>query len=97
MEQDTFSAEELAERMKLHPGTIRNYVCRGVLPPPTGKGQNARYDLRHLHVLMAIATERANRMTMRDWRDRWSATDGVLGDVSGDATFDRVRTAVADY
>ena len=68
----TFTAEELAERMGLHRGTIRNYVWRGVLPPPLGKGRNTRYDERHLYILMAIQNERQNRMTIRDWADKVS-------------------------
>ena len=77
MESETFTAAELAARMNIHPGTIRNYVWRGVLPPPVGKGRNARYTLTHLHILMAIANERENRMLIRDWQDHWKALDAV--------------------
>lgn len=70
MESETFTAEELAQRVGLHRGTIRNYVWRGVLPPPLGLGRHARYDRRHLHIVLAIQNERQKRMTMRDWSDR---------------------------
>ena len=76
MESETFTAEQLAQKMKMHRGTIRNYVWKGVLPPPIGKGRSARYDYRHVNILRMIQDERSNRMTMRDWAD-WRKAQSV--------------------
>jgi DNA-binding transcriptional MerR regulator len=69
MERETYTAEELSHKIGCHRGTIRNYVWRGILPKPIGKGRAARYDNRHLNIMMMIKHEREKRMTMRDWAD----------------------------
>lgn len=71
LDNELYTAQELAEMFHIQRGTIRNYVWKGVLPPPVGKGRGARYDYRHVYILQEMQRERKNRMSMEDWRDRW--------------------------
>lgn len=71
MGTELYTAQELAEMFNIQRGTIRNYVWKGILPPPNGKGRGARYDYRHVYILGEMQRERKNRMKMEDWRDRW--------------------------
>ena len=73
MDTELFTAEELAQRVGLHRGTIRNYVWRGVIPPPFGKGRSARYGWPHLHIIQAMQQEREHRMRMTDWAYQWKS------------------------
>lgn len=73
MEAEVYTAQDLADMFLLHRGTIRNYVWRGVLPPPVGKGRSARYDYRHVYILEEMQRERRGRMKVEDWRDRWKS------------------------
>jgi transposase len=66
-----YTAVELAEMFNMQRGTIRNLVWKKVLPPPVGKGRAARYDYRHVYILQEMQRERKNRMTIKDWQDRW--------------------------
>ena len=72
VESELFTAEQLAQRVGLHRGTIRNYVWRRVIPPPYGKGRNARYGWPHLHIILSMQEERARRMRIADWADQWN-------------------------
>lgn len=71
MQTELYTAQELAAMFGRHRGTIRNYVWRGILPPPVGKGRGARYDYRHIHILKEMDRERTGRMKVDDWRNLW--------------------------
>jgi transposase len=71
MQTELYTAKELAMMFDIHRGTIRNYVWRGILPPPVGKGRGARYDYRHVYILQEMDRERARRMKVDDWVGKW--------------------------
>ena len=45
---------ELAERANLSPRSVRFYIHRGLLPPPTGAGRGRHYNDEHLRVLVRL-------------------------------------------
>ena len=52
--EPTFGIAELAERGGVSRRTVRYYVRRGLLPPPTGTGRGNHYTQVHLDTLVRI-------------------------------------------
>ena len=52
--EEQFTLAELAERLGVHPRTIRSYIEKGLLRGPEGAGRGARYTSYHLQRLRAI-------------------------------------------
>lgn len=52
--QPEVTLEELATQTGYTPRTIRSYVERGLIPPPTGRGTAARYGEEHLVPLLFL-------------------------------------------
>lgn len=54
-----YGVEELAERAGVSRRTVRYYVQRGLLPPPTGVGRGKHYTEQHLATLLRIRDQQA--------------------------------------
>jgi DNA-binding transcriptional MerR regulator len=55
----TYSIEELADAAGVSRRTVRYYVQRGLLPPPTGLGRGRHYTSTHLRQLLWVRDEQA--------------------------------------
>lgn len=49
-----YKLEELARAAGITPRTVRYYVQRGLLPPPTFRGPETAYEAEHLHRLRVV-------------------------------------------
>ena len=54
MAETTYKLDELAKAAGTSPRTVRYYVQRGLLPPPTFRGKDTAYSREHLVRLRAI-------------------------------------------
>jgi DNA-binding transcriptional MerR regulator len=53
-EERLYGIDELAERAGVSRRTVRYYIERGLLPPPTGLGRGKHYTDEHLATLVSI-------------------------------------------
>ena len=65
-EEPIYGVEELAERAGVSRRTVRYYVQRGLLPPPTGVGRGKHYTERHLATLMRIRDQQTDGVSLED-------------------------------
>ena len=56
MASDVYSLDELAQKVGIHPRTIRSYIQQGLLRGPESMGRNAHYTDYHLKRLEVIKT-----------------------------------------
>jgi DNA-binding transcriptional MerR regulator len=68
---------ELAERAGVTPRTVRYYVAEGLLPPPSGSGQNRTYSSEHLVRLAAIKRLKEAYLPLEEIRKRLAGLDAA--------------------
>ena len=56
MASDVYSLDGLAQKVGIHPRTIRSYIQQGLLRGPESMGRNAHYTDYHLKRLEVIKT-----------------------------------------
>ncbi|MBL8862135.1 MAG: MerR family transcriptional regulator [Planctomycetes bacterium] len=78
--QDELVLDTLAARTGFTPRTIRSYVARGLIPPPTGRGPAARYGEEHLVPLLFLKQVRKSA----PYELPLSALEGLLKSLPAD-------------
>ncbi len=74
---EPLSIAELAERAGVTPRTVRYYVTEGLLPPPSGSGQNRTYSSEHLVRLAAIKRLKEAYLPLEEIRKRLAGLDAA--------------------
>lgn len=69
-ERPIYGVEELAERAGVSRRTVRYYVQRGLLPPPTGLGRGKHYTEQHLATLIRIRDQQAAGVALEAMGDK---------------------------
>ncbi len=64
----SLTIQELSALTGVPPRRIRFYVCRGLVPPPAGRGPTARYGRIHVERLRAIRELRQKRLGLAEIR-----------------------------
>lgn len=68
----SFGIAELAERGGVSRRTVRYYVQRGLLPPPTGVGRGKHYTEEHLGALLRVKDLQAEGVPLAEIASRLS-------------------------
>jgi DNA-binding transcriptional MerR regulator len=68
VDQHELKLEELADRTRVPPRTIRLYITRGLVPGPRRAGPNAAYGAEHVKILETIKRLQLAGMTLAQIR-----------------------------
>ena len=76
MDGTTYKLDELAKAAGTSPRTVRYYVQRGLLPPPSFRGKDSSYSREHLVRLQAI----------KKLQDAYLPLDAIAAELEGKTT-----------
>ena len=79
---DEYNLGDLCRTLDVTPRTVRYYVAQGLLPPPVGAGQAARYGDRHVGRLRLIRQLQRQHLPLAEIRARLAVlTDDAIRDL----------------
>jgi DNA-binding transcriptional MerR regulator len=74
-QQDEVDIQELSDRARVSPRTIRYYIQQGLLPAPDTRGPNARYTAEHVDRLKLIRRLQHEHLPLSEIRKRLEGLD----------------------
>lgn len=92
-ELPVYGVEELAERAGVSRRTVRYYVQRGLLPPPTGLGRGKHYTELHLQALIRIRDQQSAGVALEQMRDEPRAVAKLEAPMVATTLWRRVQLA----
>lgn len=97
--RDEYNLADLCRTLDVTPRTVRYYVAQGLLPPPAGAGQAARYGGRHVARLRLIRQLQRQHMPLADIRARLAVLtdDDIRGLVETPSTAPAADESALDY